>query len=365
MIILTGLAGGFLFTGLRPRAAACLALASSIAIVITGYWLHTRLHFWFPWSVLAFASLPAAVVCAIIYKSFVLYVQKRLLQQSLSRYLSPKLVKIFANRPDFLKTGAEKQLVTILFSDIANFTSISEGMDSDQLAKLVNAYFDRAVPSCIFRTDGTVMKFIGDSIFAIWNAPEVQPDHHVRACRAALLLRDELFGFTFQGSATALRTRIGLHTGVANVGNFGSAEKFGYDAIGENINLASRMEGLNKYLDTDVLITGETYREVARQFVTRRLGLFRLKGFEKAVEVHELISELDKASESQEWRELFGKGIECFERKSFEQAEAAFRRTLEVKPEDGPSRFYLERITELRAHPPLGEWSGVIELKEK
>src|SRR5205823_14884368 len=137
-----------------------------------------------------------------------------------------------------------------------------------------------------FKTDGMVMKFIGDAIFALWNAPDPQPDHQLRACRAAILLRDQIGGFTFGASTATLRTRIGLHTGVANVGNFGSEEKFGYDAMGENINLASRMEGLNKYLGTDVLITGDTYHDIAGQLITRRLGLFRLKGFEKAVEVH-------------------------------------------------------------------------------
>jgi adenylate cyclase len=364
-VMIVGAVCGFSFIKLRPTRATVFAILSVTGIAVAGYLSATRLLLWFPWAILSFFAIPIAWGWSVLYNSFSLYVQKKLLEQSLSRYLSPKLVKIFANKPEFLRTGAEKQLVTILFSDIANFTSMSEGMDSDQLAKLVNAYFDRAVPSCIFKTDGTVLKFIGDSIFAIWNAPEVQSDHQLRACRGALLLRDQTGGFSFGDSTATLRTRIGLHTGVANVGNFGSAEKFGYDAMGENINLASRMEGLNKYLGTDVLITGDTCREIAGQLVTRRLGLFRLKGFEKTVEVHELVSELEKASESQPWRELFAKGLECFERKSFEQAEAAFRRTCETKPDDGPSKFYLERIAELRAHAPTADWTGVIELKEK
>ena len=363
-ILAAGLVCGFVFTRLRPLTTALLALLTALLVTIVGYEIHTRLHVWFPWAILVFAVVVAAS-WSVIYNSVALYIQKRLLEQTLSRVFPPKLVKIFANKPEFLRTGAEKQLVTILFSDIANFTGISEGMDSDRLAKLVNAYFDRAVPACIFKTDGAVLKFIGDSIFAIWNAPEPQPDHQLRACRAALLLRDQLVGFTIGNSTTTLRTRIGLHTGIANVGNFGSTDRFGYDAIGENINLASRMEGLNKHLGTDVLITGDTQREIAGQLVTRRLGLFRLKGFEKAVEVHELVSELEKGSGSQVWRELFAKGLECFERKSFEQAEAAFRRTLELKPDDGPSNFYLERIAELRVHAPTGEWTGVVELKEK
>ncbi|MSU60805.1 MAG: adenylate/guanylate cyclase domain-containing protein [Pedosphaera sp.] len=356
---------GFSLTRLRPVLASMLAVSAAAMFAVIGYVAVTHYLTWYPWAIPVLAIIPTAWGWSVFYNSVSLYVQKRVLEQSLSRYLSPKLVRIFANRPEFLKTGADKQLITILFSDIANFTSLSEGMDGDQLAKSVNSYFDRAVPSCIFKTDGTVMKFIGDAIFAIWNAPETQSDHHLRACRAALLLRDEMSDFKLAGSDIPLRTRIGLHTGIANVGNFGSAEKFGYDAIGESINLASRMEGLNKHLGTDVLITGETHQAIDGQLVSRRLGSFRLKGFEKAVEVFELVSEPEKAAESKAWRENFAEGLKRFVQREFTEAETAFHRVLELKPGDGPSSYYLERITELETSPPGPDWTGVIELKEK
>ena len=147
-----------------------------------------------------------------------------------------------------------------------------------------------------------------------------------------------------------LVTRIGLHTGVANVGNFGSDNRVDYTAIGENINLASRMEGLNKYLGTRVLITGDTHQGIGARLVTRYLGLFRLKGFEKAVEVYELIGRAGTsrknprtcASASSKRRALFVK-------KDFAGAEAAFRRVLEIEPNDGPAKFYLEQIEEFRS----------------
>jgi len=276
--------------------------------------------------------------------------------------LSPKLVKKFTKDPTLLKPGAVKHLLTILFTDIAGFTTISEGMDPDELARLMNEYFQTAVQNCIHATDGTVVKYIGDAIFAFWNAPEFQGDHAYLACDAALRFR-ALKALKVNGHE--LITRIGLHTGVANVGNFGSDTRVDYTAIGENINLASRMEGLNKYTGTVVLITADTQREVGSRLLTRYLGLFRLKGFEKAVGVYELIGRPEQEAESRELRELFAGALEKFMKRDFAGAEDSFRHILEVSPEDGPAQFYLEQIHELRAAEPPAEWKGEIILKDK
>jgi adenylate cyclase len=279
-------------------------------------------------------------------------------------YLSPKLVKKFAAEKDrkLLRPGAEKQTLTILFSDIANFTSMSEGMDSDELARLMNKYFQGAVGQCIHPTDGTVVKYIGDAIFAFWNAPEPQSDHAVRACDAALRFRDQS---KLEINGRPLITRIGLHTGVANVGNFGSETRVDYTAIGENINLASRMEGLNKFLGTDVLITGATRREIGDKFVTRSLGRFQLKGFEKAVDVHELLGTRAQEEKSRSLRDGFEQALHLFQRGEMHEAELAFHRVIEAFPDDGPSKFYLKQIAELRDEVLPEEWNGEVELKEK
>jgi adenylate cyclase len=253
-------------------------------------------------------------------------------------------------------------LLTILFSDIAGFTSISEGMDSDDLARLMNEYFQSAVQNCIHATDGTVVKYIGDAIFAFWNAPDLQGDHAYRACEAALRFR-ALAAQRINGRE--LVTRIGLHTGVANVGNFGSNKRVDYTAIGENINLASRMEGLNKYLGTRVLITGDTQKEVSSRLITRYLGLFRLKGFEKAVAVYELTAFPEKEAESRPLREGFAAALDKFSKREFAGAEAAFRHVLETSPGDGPAEFYLEQIQELQRAELPPDWKGEITLKDK
>jgi len=190
-----------------------------------------------------------------------------------------------------------------------------------------------------------VVKYIGDSIFAFWNAPELQSDHARRACEAALRFR-ELGAHPING--LRLRTRMGVHTGPARVGNFGSFDRFDYTALGENVNLASRLEGLNKYLGTECLITSQTHAAIGGGLVTRPLGLFQLKGIERPVGVHELIGWPDQAESTRPWREAFDQALTNYKERNIEFAIAGFRQTLELRPDDGPAKFYLAQIEELR-----------------
>ena len=364
LIALFGVSIGFTLVRFRPVLATVLALVAAgvlFAIAIFVYW---RLHYWFPWLTMIVFQVPAAWVWAVLYHWLQGQLERQFLEQSLSMYLSPKLVKKFSRDKDLrlLQPGATKQTLTIIFSDIAGFTSISEGMDSDELAKMMNEYFEGAVGGCIHATDGTVVKYIGDAIFAFWNAPEPQVDHAVRACDAALRFR-EMSAAEVRGKK--LITRIGLHTGVANVGNFGSATRVDYTAIGEDVNLASRMEGLNKYLGTTVLMTGAVKQEIGNQFVTRYLGRFQLKGFERAVEVHELLAKRADGVDAAKLHEEFDSALRLFQQRDLSAAETAFQRIYEVRPEDGSTQFYLKHISELRTHELPEKWHGEVELKEK
>lgn len=365
MIILYGCFFGIVLAHLRPFIALVVTIISMVGTTVSSYYVFSEFRIWSPWLIVVAAQIPAAMLWSVVFNSVNLYVQKRLMQQSLSMYVSPSRVKQILKNPKILQPGAEKQEVSVLFSDIANFTMMSEGMDSDELAKLMNTYFETTVSHCIDPAQGTVVKFIGDAIFALWNAPEPQVNHQELACKGALLLRDSVNSFSFNKPGMVVRTRIGLHAGLANVGNFGSRRRVDYTALGENINLASRMEGLNKYLGTDVLITGEIQNPVKDVYITRYAGQFQLKGFEKAVSVYELIGYPDQAEKSRAWRDSYENAVRLFEKNDLDGAEAGFRCTLEIRPNDGPSNFFLKHIKELRAHPPEGEWTGVVELAEK
>jgi adenylate cyclase len=364
VLAVTGLIFGLGLLCFRPLIALIVAAASAAAVVFVAQMSFNHGRIWFPWMIIVAAQIPIALLWSVVFNSVQLYVENRLYRQSLQMYLSPKLVKKFASEQnrDLLKPGAKKELLTVLFSDIASFTSISEGMDSDDLARLMNNYFQSAVSQCIHATDGTIVKYIGDAIFAFWNAPDAQIDHAMRGCEAALRFRDQPAQYI---NGRPLITRIGLHTGVANVGNFGSTARVDYTAIGENINLASRMEGLNKYLGTDVLITGATQAGIEGRLLTRFLGSFRLKGFEKAVAVYELVGQMDREESRRRLHEAFAGALKCIQQKDLAAAEAAFHRVLEIEPKDGPSLFYLKFIEEAHEHPLPAEWNGEVELKEK
>ena len=361
VLTITGILFGFGLVRLRPFAATGAALAGLVIIATSFHLLFTKGMTWFPWLILL-VQIAFALGWSVLYNSFQYYAQKRVMEHTLSLYLSPKLVKKFARNPKLLQPGAEKQIITIVFTDIEDFTPLSQGMDSDELAEFMNRYFQTIVADCIYPADGTVVKYIGDGIFSFWNAPEEQPDHAVRACEAALRMR-ELAEVKMRGHR--VRTRIGIHTGEANVGNFGSLERVDYTALGENVNLASRLEGLNKFVGTDSLISGETLAAVGDKVVTRRVGLFTLKGFSKSVEAFEIVGRPEAAEKSKAWRGTFQEALRNYEEGNFEFATIGFRNVLEMKPDDGPTKFYLQRLDEVCKQPLEGDWTGVTMLREK
>jgi len=361
ILLASGVLFGFGLARLRPLAAVAVSILLAALVGVSAYLSFVHLRIWFPW-LLLIVQIVIALAWSVVHNSIRLYVQNKLYEASLALYLSPKLVKKFSTNKELLKPGAKKETLTILFTDIANFTSISDGMDSDDLARHMNSYFETAVSQCIHHTDGTIVKYIGDAIFSFWNAPDPQGDHQLRACEAALQFRNLPPQFM---NGQLLVTRIGLHTGVANVGNFGSTTRVDYTALGENINLASRMEGLNKYLGTIVLLTAQTRGGIEGRFTTRFLGDFRLKGFEKSVGVYELMGAPDRAADFQQLLDAFAGALKLFQQGKLTEAETAFRKVLEIEPKDGPSTFYLKQIAGLREHPLPADWKGDVELKEK
>ena len=363
LAIAVGIVFGAGLMHFRPRSIVPLTLGSLAALFGLAMWLFQRHNLWFAWLIPAY-QIGAAGLYAVAVNSIRLAFRNRLLLESVSRYLSPKLSRQFAGEraEELLRPGATKQQVTALFSDIAGFTSISEGLDPDELAQMMNQYFETAVGRCIFPTDGTVVKFIGDAIFALWNAPDPQPDPAWRACDAALRFRQQAVQ---ENHGRQLITRIGLHTGEANVGNFGSRERFDYTAFGETINLASRMEGLNKHLGTLTLMTGETHRLTGDKFLTRYLGRLVLKGFGHSIEVYELVGTPEQRARFADLHTAFAAALAEFQAGRLDMAATAFTDVSQRWPADGPTKFYLRTLAELREHPPEGRWTGEVELKEK
>ncbi len=364
VVMLAGLMLGYGLSLFRPLAATGLACAFALVATAISFMVFARFNLWFPWLIPVAAQLPAALAWSYLFHSIRSYMETKLLETSLALYLSPHQVSQIVKRPELLKPGGMQQTVSILFSDIANFSTLSERMAPNDLVKLLNTYYETAI-ECVHQAEGTVMSLIGDALFVIWNAPQEQSDHGERACRTALLLREQLVRFDAGNTGAPLRTRIGLHTGVACVGNVGSSAHFDYTAIGESVNIASRVEGLNRLLGTNILATREIQTTIKGSIVTRPVGRFKFKGFGKVAEVYELISTAESGDSSRAWRQAFEKALADFQRRLFREAARGFQQTLLLRPNDGPAQYYLAKIDEFQDRQLPEDWLGEVELTEK
>ena len=363
LLLLTGLGLGWHLTMSTPTRALIWAFVSA-ALVCALVCVLILNRCWFSWLHVVALQIPLALAWSIAWNAIQAHVDNQLLKESLSLYVSPARVEQILRQPELLKPGATRREVSILFSDIAGFAKITEMKRPEDMVKLLNDYYATAI-ECIYATDGTVMDLIGDAIFAIWNAPQEQPDHRERACRAALLLQEKLIAFDKAEHDLPLQTRIGLHTGMVCVGNIGSPTRFDYTAIGDNVNTTQRLEGLNKHLGTVTLASRDIQEIAESSLVCRLAGHFIFKSKFRPVEVYELVGPIEKEAETRLWRDVFAEGLRLFQRKKFDAAEAEFKRTLKLRPDDGPTKFYLTRISELRSKELPGDWKGEIDLSEK
>ena len=378
LLILVGLVAGYGLTRFQALVGLAIALGVVLLLTVTGHWLMWYQKFWYAWMIPVAVQIPAAFTWAITFNSVQSFIQRKVLQQSLSLYLPPSRVKQIISNPSLLKPGAEQKEISIMFTDIANYSTISQRLSAEALVPLLNEYFDLAIKA-IHANDGTVIKFIGDAVFAIWNAPETQPDHPTLACRAVLKFKQDLLAFDQRNHKyPSFFTRIGLHSGPAYVGNFGGSQRFDYTAIGDAVNLAARLESLNKHLGTSVLMSDVFHLACKDEFVTRCVGHFRVKGFDKIVVIHELVGDAAQGASTHPWRDAFEKAWGSFSRQDFVAAEKGFQMVIDLRRqadlaanpesktfEDGPAKFYLREIQKHLATPPGANWMGEVSLEEK
>jgi adenylate cyclase len=291
--------------------------------------------------------------------------ERRWLRQAFGRYLSPSVVQVIVSHPERLQLGGEEVEGTVLFSDLAGFTSISENMAPADLIRLLNEYFS-PMTEIILAQQGTLDKFIGDAIMAFWGAPVPLEDHAVKACQAALAMQRamESWESRWQGQELPkLRIRIGLHSGSLVAGNVGSRERFNYTVLGDTVNLASRLEGVNKAYGTEILLSEEVHRRVVGRFLARKLDLVRVKGRVEPVTIYELLAEA--AADEPEWVRIFALGRKAYGERDWDRAETQFLEVLRLKPEDPPAHVFLSRVRAYRIQPPPPQWDEVFALEGK
>jgi adenylate cyclase len=220
----------------------------------------------------------------------------------------------------------------------------------------------------LFANQGTLDKYIGDAIMAFWGSPYPQPEHAANACKCALQMQEDLAFLNARwraGGRKAMQVGIGINTGPVNVGNMGSQRRFSWTVMGDNVNLASRLEGLTKEYGVRILISEATYLAVSNDYLCRELDRIRVKGKNQAVNIYELVGPASKRQEVSGLLTGFAEALAAYREQRWSQAAAKFERLLEEYPSDGPTQVFLQRSRELTQASPSEDWDGVFVMKTK
>lgn len=366
-ILLFGIPLGMWLAVVQPR---WLVLGFVLLAPFTGIVYEAFLRgWWLNFTVPALFTLIPNVSLVGLYRVLVEEQEKRRVRGAFQQYVSPEVIRRLLTDPK--RVRPRKTEVTVLFSDIRGFTTISETLDAQELAELLNGYLTE-MTRIIFVHQGTLDKYIGDAVMAIWGAPFDEPGHAKRGTEAAIHMLARLAEMQADWRARgkpALDIGIGINTGIASVGNMGSALRYGYTAMGDAVNLASRLEGLNKEYGTRIIVS-ETTRAALQdeRILVRELDLIRVKGKMKPVTIYEVLEvegDGEKYKEAVELIELFGRGQEAYRHRSWAIARRIFDDVLQRWPGDGPSRVFSTRCTEFLEEEPAADWDGVSEMKHK
>jgi adenylate cyclase len=360
---------GVLLILVARRRGALMSSAAALTLVAVALAAS-----WFAFSranLLLDPILPSAAIAAVFGVTMPLLLlltdrERQFVRNAFNRYLAPALVERLAENPAALKLGGEVRELTILFSDIRGFTSLSERLDAQALTMLLNDFLT-PMTDVLLRSEATIDKYMGDAIMAFWNAPLDIAEHRRRACLAALDMLKALDELN-QRSGAKLSIGVGLNSGACCVGNLGSAQRFSYSAIGDSVNVASRVEGLTKVYGVAILIT-ESVRQGAADLAVIEVDLVRVVGRAEPVPIYTVLGDSDyaKSPEFQALAEAHARLRTAYRNVDFAAAEAALA---EARGLDFPQlarlfQIYAERLARMREEPPIPGWDGVYVSVEK
>ena len=315
-----------------------------------------------------------AMLSAVIVREILSYAgsekEKSFIRSAFSTYVSGDVVKEIIANPARLQLGGTKRHMTAIFTDVKGFSGISEQLDPEELVSLLNRYLS-AMSDVVLAEKGTIDKYEGDAIIAFFGAPLDLPDHALRACVSAITMKKieaELNKTIMEHklSPLPLLTRIGINTGDMVAGNMGTGNKMNYTIMGNAVNLAARLEGVNKQYGTWILASHDTVRETGGHVLARRLDRVRVVGINEPVRLCELLDTMENAApEDRKLVEVFHQALDDFEQRNWQRAADGFTEALAIRAEDYPSKMYLERSERFVDNPPYDSWDGVYNLTEK
>ncbi len=350
-----------------PALYSFLVVASAIAafVLIDRYYLFLNGHVIRSMLVLTAGISIAAL--SYIFRYFAEERERKKIRGMFSFYLNDDVIKELESDPSKMALGGERKELTMLFSDIAGFTTISEKMQPETITKLLNRYLT-PMTDVVFKNYGLLDKYIGDAVMAVFGTP-YQEDHAFRACKTAVEMQkkiNELRDLWKEHGVENFNARIGLNTGPVSVGNMGSDMRFDYTVIGDAVNLASRLEGINKQYGTLICISETTYEAVKGRVVARELDAVKVKGKKEAVKIYELIDIGAPSAEQSAWIDAYEEALMHYRQRDWRKAVELFKITSELKGSvDYASELFIERVQYFMQNNPDEDWDGSWIMKTK
>jgi len=367
-IIVLGLLTGIALRYTSALKGVLVAVGLFALHILIAQWLFVNSRVWLN------IVYPLAGII-ITYTSLTLYHyateerERKKIKGAFSHYVSPLVIDEMLKDPGRLKLGGEERVITVLFSDMAGFSGYSERYSPSEMISILSEYFAQMTEQ-VFAFQGTLKEYVGDELMAIFGAPLDHPDHAERACAAALAMRERLGALRREWSEMGrppVSARTGINSGRMLVGNIGSRYRFSYGALGDQVNLGSRLEGLNKMYGTEILVGENTAPMVERSFLLRELDMVRVVGRKRPVRVYELVGKADDSLPKERVKslKLFAEGLVAYRKQIWQEALALFNESLAIWPADAPSRVMAERCRIYREVSPPPDWDGVFEHTSK
>ncbi|HWO41112.1 MAG TPA: adenylate/guanylate cyclase domain-containing protein [Candidatus Eisenbacteria bacterium] len=364
LIVLWGVLAGVIGRSLSVAGSALTIALLSGLYLLAAHWRFATGGTWYPIVIPLFVQGPVGFVGGVLWNYVETNKERQRLRKALAYYVPDDIVDQLARNIVDLKQSGEMVYGACLFADVAGYTTLSEKMTPQQLSDLMHNYFE-ATFEPVKRHGGMVVNLKGDSFLAIWKAPRPNDELRRQACLAALDVAKAVHRFNSTVENLHLPTRVGVHSGQIFLGNIGAGDHYEYGPTGDTVNTASRMEGLNKHLGTEVLVTEESIANL-EGFVALELGKFMLKGKAQPVGVYQLLGTTQDRGETEgSSRELFADALDAFKRGSWSEAREKFHRVSQMPDTEGPARFYLRLCKKYENSPPEATWDGVIALEEK
>lgn len=366
LIIIAGLAGGFIIFLRQPdlRSNLLLIIAGCSVIVFSSWYLFVHQLIWLDMVPLLQAFL-LNISVATAYQWRLSRLREKEIRGLFGHYVSKNVVDAILSDNIPVKLDGHRTELSILFSDIRGFTSISESLSPVELGQLLNQYFDEMI-AAVFQYDGTLDKLMGDAVMAFFGSPLEVTDHTHQACLCAQEMIQRLNKLNESGKlpkGVRIEIGIGIHTGEAIVGNLGSSEFADYTIIGDAVNLASRIEGLNKRYATTIIISEDTFSHVQGDYLCRELDTVKVKGKEEPKAIYELM--LENTSSNRQLAELYEEALQFYRDRQWEQAIRRLKQISADIGDDGPTQRLTIKCNELMALPFDEDWSSITSLDEK